>query len=141
MITGLAHVCFTVSDLERSIQFYRDGLGLTPAFDFSDDNGRRYGLYLHAGGRSFIELFEGEVGEPAEKPSFRHICLEVDDTDAECPIESTVRSLRERGIKVSAIKLGKDHSYQAWIADPDGNRIELHGYTAESWQAPFLEVR
>jgi catechol 2,3-dioxygenase-like lactoylglutathione lyase family enzyme len=133
MITALAHVCFTVSDLERSIEFYRDGLGLIPAFDFTDPKGRRYGLYLHAGGRNFIELFEGQVGAPAAKPSFRHICLEVDD------IESTVHSLRERGIEVSEMKMGVDHSYQAWIADPDGNRIELHGYTAQSWQAPFLK--
>ena len=27
MITNLAHACFTVSDLERALQFYRDGLG------------------------------------------------------------------------------------------------------------------
>jgi catechol 2,3-dioxygenase-like lactoylglutathione lyase family enzyme len=133
MITGLAHACFTVSDLERSIRFYRDGLGLTPAFDFTDENGRRYGLYLHLGGRNFIELFAGQLGERAEKQSFRHICLEVDD------IESTVRELRERGIEVSDAKLGGDQSYQAWITDPDGNRMELHQYTPASWQAPYLE--
>ena len=133
MITGLAHACFTVSDLERSVAFYRDGLGLTPAFDFVDGNGRRYGLYLHVGGRNFIELFEGQLGEPAEQQSYRHICLEVDD------IYATVQALSERGVQVGEVKLGKDQSYQAWITDPDGNRIELHGYTAESWQAPSLQ--
>jgi glyoxylase I family protein len=132
MITNLAHVCFTVSDLERSIGFYCDGLGLTPAFDFTDENGRRFGLYLHAGGRNFVELFEGKLGERAEAQSFRHICLEVDD------IQATVQTLRERGLEVSEVKLGQDQSYQAWITDPDGNRIELHGYTAQSWQAPHL---
>ena len=55
MIVGLAHVCFTVKDLEASEAYYRDGLGLTPAFDFVDDAGRRFGTYLHAGGRNFIE--------------------------------------------------------------------------------------
>jgi catechol 2,3-dioxygenase-like lactoylglutathione lyase family enzyme len=133
MITNLAHVCFTVSDLERSLAFYRDGLGLTPAFDFRNEDGRRFGLYLHIGGRNFIELFEGQTGERAEGQSFRHICLEVDD------IVATVQALCERGFQVSDVKMGKDHSYQAWIADPDGNRIELHQYTAESWQAPSLE--
>jgi glyoxylase I family protein len=132
MITGLAHVCFTVSDLETSIQFYRDGLGLAPAFDFRNDDGRRFGLYLHAGGRNFIELFEGSLDERAENQSYRHICLEVDD------IEATAHTLRERGIEVSPVKLGKDESYQAWITDPDGNRIELHQYTPKSWQAPHL---
>jgi glyoxylase I family protein len=132
MITGIAHACFTVSDLERSIAFYRDGLGLTPAFDFTDENGRRFGLYLHAGGRNFVELFQGQLGERAEGQSFRHICLEVDD------IEATVAELRGRGVEVSDPKLGKDQSWQAWITDPDGNRFELHQYTPESWQAPAL---
>jgi catechol 2,3-dioxygenase-like lactoylglutathione lyase family enzyme len=132
MITGLAHACFTVSDLERSLAFYRDALGLKPAFDFVNDEGRRFGVYLHFGGRSFIELFEGQLGERAEGQSYRHVCLEVDD------IESTVQTLRERGIEASDPKLGKDQSWQAWIADPDGNRIELHCYTEKSWQAPHL---
>ena len=132
MITGIAHACFTVSDLERSIAFYREGLGLTPAFDFTDENGRRFGLYLHAGGRNFVELFQGQLGEQAEGQSFRHICLEVDD------IEATVQELRDRGVEVSDPKLGKDQSWQAWITDPDGNRFELHQYTPESWQAPAL---
>ena len=64
MITALAHSCFVVRNLEASIAFYRDALGLTPAFDFLNEHGERYGVYLHVGGRSFIELFQGEV-EPA----------------------------------------------------------------------------
>ena len=133
MITGMAHACFTVSDLEQSIHFYQDLLGLKPAFDFRREDGTRFGLYLHLGGRNFIELFQGELGERADKQSYKHICLEVDD------IQSTVATLRERGLEVSAPKLGGDQSWQAWITDPDGNRIELHAYTPESWQAPHLE--
>lgn len=133
MITGMAHACFTVSDLGQSIHFYQDLLGLQPAFDFRREDGTRFGLYLHLGGRNFIELFEGELGERAEGQSFRHICLEVDD------LRSTVATLRERGLEVSDPKLGGDQSWQAWITDPDGNRIELHDYTAESKQAPYLE--
>jgi catechol 2,3-dioxygenase-like lactoylglutathione lyase family enzyme len=47
MITGLAHACFTVSDLNRALRFYRDGLGLKEAFDFMDENGRGYGVYYN----------------------------------------------------------------------------------------------
>ena len=132
MITHLAHACFTVSDLDRALAFYRDQLGLTQAFEFNRD-GRRVGVYLHVGGRNFIELFEGTLGDKAEGQSYRHICLEVDDIDA------TVQILRERGVDVSDVKLGGDQSHQAWVTDPDGNRIELHGYTPESWQAPWLK--
>jgi catechol 2,3-dioxygenase-like lactoylglutathione lyase family enzyme len=132
VITGLAHACFTVSDLDRSLSFYRDSLGLKEAFDFVDDAGRRFGVYLHLGGRSFIELFRGPLDERADRQSYRHICLEVDD------IHTTVDALRNAGVEVSEPVLGADKSYQAWITDPDGNRIELHAYTAESWQTPHL---
>jgi len=132
MITGIAHACFTASDLDRSIEFYCDALGMTPAFDFTDENGRRTGIYLHAGARTFIELFEGEAGQPEGPASFRHICLEVDD------VEATVESLRAKGLEVTDPKLGSDNSLQAWITDPDGNRIELHSYTADSKQMVSL---
>ncbi len=133
MITNMAHACFTVSDLDKAEKFYAGGLGLKPAFDYVDEHGKRYGLYLYLGGRNFIELFTGELGDPAQGQSFRHICLEVDD------IQTTVKDLRDRGIEVSEPKLGKDHSWQAWITDPDGNRIELHDYNPDSKQTPYVK--
>ena len=132
MIKNLAHVCFVVSDLEKALDFYRDTLDLQEAFDFKNEEGEQYGVYLHVGGRNFIELFKGDVEESEAQHSYRHLCLEVDD------IEETAADLRDRGLEVSPVKMGKDHSYQAWITDPDGNRIELHQYTPESWQAPSL---
>jgi catechol 2,3-dioxygenase-like lactoylglutathione lyase family enzyme len=122
-----------VKDLEASIAFYKDKLGLTPAFDFIDEDGRRFGVYLHVGGRTFVELFEGDLAERAPQQSYQHFCLEVDD------FEQTVEELRARGAEVTDVKLGMDHSWQAWLTDPDGNHIELHGYTEESWQKPHLK--
>lgn len=132
MITGIAHVCFVVNDLDASLVFYRDSLGLRQAFDFINEAGRRFGVYLHVGGRTFIELFEGKPEQIPGKLSYQHICLEVDD------IQTTVAGLMARGIEVSPITLGSDQSWQAWLSDPDGNRIELHGYTPESKQAAWV---
>ena len=132
MATSLAHLCFVVPNLARAEKFYRDKLGLKHAFDFRNDEGRKFGVYLHVGGRSFIELFEGKVGKPAKGQSYQHLCLEVKN------IKATVKRLRQRRVQVTDIKLGCDQSYQAWLSDPDGNRIELHQYTRKSWQAPHL---
>lgn len=131
MITGIAHVCYLVGDLDRAIAFY-ETLGMKVAFDFTRETGERFGVYLHVGGRGFIELFVGEVDPSASGCSYQHLCLEVDDIDA------TVAALRDAGIEVSEKKLGSDNSWQAWTADPDGNGIELHGYTPESKQTPHL---
>jgi len=128
VITGIAHVCFTCRDLAASEAFYVETVGMRHGFDFVNDEGRRFGVYIHAGERTFIELFEGTLGERAEGQAYRHVCLEVDD------IEATVAEFRARGVEVSDPKLGSDGSWQAWLADPDGNRIELHHYTPESKQ-------
>ena len=132
LIRGVAHVMFRVADLDRALRFYCDTLGMEKAFPFVRENGEHYGQYIHVGGRTFIELFKADLAAPAEGQSYGHICLEVDD------IEKVVRELRERGVEVSDPKLGTDRSWQAWVTDPDGNRIELHHYTPESKQAPYL---
>lgn len=131
MIRGLAHVCFNVADLDRSIDFYCNKLGFKHGFDFVKE-GRRHGVYLHVSGRTFIELFQGIPDKPVGKPSYKHLCLEVTD------MPGTVATLRQRGLEVSEPKVGMDQSWQAWLADPDGNRIEMHEYTPKSWQAPLL---
>ena len=133
MIKEFAHICFNVRDLDVSIGFYVNVLGLTKAFDFVRDSGERYGVYLKIGRRSFVELFRtGEI-VPADKASYRHMCLEVGD------LKAVVASLRDKGVNVTDAKMGLDNSWQAWLSDPDGNRIELHEYTAASWQTPHLQ--
>jgi catechol 2,3-dioxygenase-like lactoylglutathione lyase family enzyme len=132
MIAALAHICLTVRSLPAALAFYRDKLGLKEAFDFRDENGRHIGQYLHVGGRGFIELFEGEHAEPDKRQSYKHFCLEVED------IRAAVVRLRGLGVEVTDVKTGSDRSLQAWLADPDGNRIELHQYGPDSKQSPSL---
>jgi glyoxylase I family protein len=134
MIKNIAHICFVVKDLDASLAFYRDKLGLKEAFDFINDKGQRTGVYLQAGGRTFIELFKGAPLPPAENQSYRHMCLEVGD------IAKTAANLRAAGLELSDPKLGSDHSWQAWLSDPDGNRIELHQYTPDSKQTKAMSA-
>ena len=132
MVKNLAHICFTVRDLETSLSFYRDILGLRQAFDFLNEKGERFGVYLHAGGRSFIELFQNGIDSQAAKRSFSHFCLEVED------IHLMTACLQAHNIEVSKPVMGADNSLQAWLSDPDGNQIELHEYTPASKQTGFL---
>ena len=131
MITGLAHACYFVPNLERTLAFYRDGLGLPVAFEFRGDDGSVYGAYVKLGRRTFLEFFASDKQSPApDKSGWHHISLEVDD------LQKTVAEMRSRGIEVSEPSFGKDNSWQAWTADPDGNRIELHHYSDASLQTP-----
>ena len=131
MIKSLAHACFVVSDLEVAEDFYVRILGLRHAFDFLKESGERFGVYLYVGERTFIELFIGEP-HPVEGGSYQHICFEVDD------VRKAVLAIREAGGEITDAVLGSDESWQAWITDPNGNRIELHSYTPGSLQKPFI---
>lgn len=132
MITGIAHLCLAVKDLDAMEKFYVNILGLRKAFDFKKDDGHRYGLYLQVGNRAFIELFEGRKDGESSNSSYRHICLEVNN------LSTTVDEIRARGVETTSPKLGSDHAWQAWVNDPEGNAIELHGYTPTSLQTPYL---
>ena len=66
----------------------------------------------------FVELFYGCEGENAG--SFNHICISVEDIDAACA------QVLAAGYPVDRMpELGCDGNKQAWLVDPDGNRIEL----------------
>ena len=132
MIKGLAHVCFHVPDLAVAEAFYCDKLGFRRAFDFVNDQGRRIGVDLHISGRNFLELFRSEVTPPQPSQSYRHLCLEVEDMPA------AVEALRGMGIEVTDPSKGSEGSWQVWLSDPYGNRIELHCYTTESKQVPWM---
>ena len=119
--------------MEKSIKFYREVLGFKEAFDFVDEKRGKFGVYFHINNRCFLELFRGELKPRNEGQAYNHFCLEVDE------IEKIVAELRMKGVAVTDVKMGSDQSFQSWLADPDGNRIELHQYTEKSKQKPHLK--
>jgi catechol 2,3-dioxygenase-like lactoylglutathione lyase family enzyme len=123
----IAHVCLGALDLAATEKFYCGALGCTRAFDFVR-GGKRIGFYLRAGGDTFIEVFLQEKLDPKAPAPIRHLCLEVDGIDA------MIAQVKAAGFKIGEKKLGADHSWQVWTADPAGVQIEFHEYTAESSQ-------
>jgi catechol 2,3-dioxygenase-like lactoylglutathione lyase family enzyme len=132
MIKGFGHICYIVNDLDTAITFYTEKLGMSLAFDFINDKNERFGAYIHAGARNFVEVFVGQVSERVKGQSYGHLCLEVED------LQGMAANLRAQGVTVSEIKMAEDNCWQAWLTDPDGNPIELQEYTPESWQQQAL---
>jgi len=122
-LTGIGHVALKVADIGRSLEFYRERLGFAEMMRLNNDDGSLWLVYLRITDTHFIELFPDRVGDsapPFANVGYNHLCLEVDDIDA------AIAEIRTRGVTLTAEKkLGVDHNYQAWIADPEGNRIEL----------------
>ncbi len=137
MIRRLAHLCLYTNDLERLVAFYRDGLGLPVKFRFAAADGAVFGAYVEVGDSTFIEFFDqhlaakqwgGNTDPLVAGSRYGHLCLEVTG------LAEFRETLLARGVSVGEIRGGLDSSLQAWLADPDGNRIELMEYTHRSAQ-------
>ena len=136
MITGIGHVAYRVGDLDASLRFYCDGLGLRKLFALERDTGETWLVYLRVTDDSFIELFPGgeeEVEITRKTRGFSHLCLHVED------IKAAVAEFAERGVAIEGEpKLGADGNWQHWIEDPNGNRIELMQLMPGSRQAQAI---
>jgi len=132
MIKSIAHAALFCADIERSLNFYCEILGLKRAFELEKD-GKPYLFYLKVADGQFIELFfarEGMLPFSRKNCSFAHLCLEVEDIEAACA------AITAKGYPLTQQpKQGMDSNWQAWLDDPDGNPIELMQINPESPQA------
>ena len=131
-ITGIGHFALKVSDLARSLDFYRDKLGFAEMMRINKDDGSLWLVYLRITDDQFMEIFPGADTDRApgwDGNCITHICLAVDDLDA------VVDQVEAAGIKLLiAKKTAADGNKQAWIEDPDGNRIEFMQISPSSMQ-------
>ena len=137
MIRQLAHLNFVTNDLDKIIDFYVNKLGLKVKFTLNNKENQPFGVYFECGNSTFIEVFDqalavkewgGKVQALTAGTLYKHFCLEVTGLDEFC------QKLKSRGVAVTEITTGMDNSRQAWIADPDGNSIELMEYGPMSLQ-------
>jgi lactoylglutathione lyase len=123
-ITSLGHAAINVKDLDKSLAFYTGVLEFPEMLRLYKDDGSPWLIYLRITDDQYLELFPGAEQERAPASwhanGVTHLCLTVVD------IGSVVKRLTDKGIKMLLpIKDGADGNRQAWIEDPDGNRIEL----------------
>ena len=112
-VTGVHHVSLNVTDLERSLAFWVELVGLRPLprpdFSFA-------GSWLAAGEQQLHLIAVGRV--PPD--TGQHVAMAVDDLDR------AVTELRAAGVTVSEPTPLPTGARQCFCRDPDGNRLELH---------------
>jgi len=135
-VTGLAHVAIRVKDIDRSLNFYIQKLGFPEMMRIHRDDGSLMLIYLRITETQFLEIFPDATGDrapPKEANGLNHMCLEVGD------IDEALADLAAQGVPLlQEKKVGLDRNRQAWIEDPDGNRIELMEMVANSLQSEAL---
>lgn len=141
-VTGFFHGGITVRDMERSLVFYRDGLGLEQAFDRILDAPylrevldlefqHIRAVYLHVPGGGYVELLE-YVGierlSAASRPcdyGAGHLCLYVDDVEA-MHARLVELGFAARSSGVVDITAGPNEGARScYMSDPDGYAVEL----------------
>lgn len=123
-IVNLNHVAIAVADFDGASAFYRDVLGLVPAFSFKEADGSPYLSYFQISRNTFVEL----MGVTPQRPAgFVHFGLEVANVDA------VVNRLRARGVNVGDASVSPRTKSKIAVAHtPDGATIELMEFGPDS---------
>ena len=115
-IAQLNHVAIHVADLEKSVAFYRDVLGLKPiprpAFSFP-------GAWFQLGVDQELHIIGERKQEVISHNRGNHFALLVDDFDA------WEKHLANCGAKTAPRRLRPDGAWQLYAIDPDGHYVEL----------------
>ena len=139
---SLHHTGLTVRDLDRSLAFYRDLLGMEVVFEQEKEGGYlaeivgypdahvRMAHLAFRGDGHRVELFQylqpkprGGAGEPRDV-GITHVCLLVDD------IEAVHKRLLESGVDFYSAPVLVDTGANTgglgvYLRDPDGITVEL----------------
>jgi len=120
---GYHHIGLRVSDLEKSLNFYTEGLGGSITFSFPmGDTGKT--IYLvDLGGNSIVELIPRGNGKDEENAHWAHIALATDDTRAAYEIAIKVGATSQN--EPADILLGTMAVCNAFVTGPDGEVIEF----------------
>ena len=147
-VVSMSHVGLCVSDLDRSLRFYTEGLGFEPADGIDIGDGLaplaevpvpiecRAQFITH--GATTIELLgwnrpaaEGTPPTTRRQVGFTHLSVNVDDLAA---VEARLVALGARVLEDTRTHLdipGGEVDI-VFLADPDGVRIELSRFTVDS---------
>jgi glyoxylase I family protein len=128
-VRDIDHVVLRVADLERTLHFYLDMLGCRVERARED-----LGLYHLRAGRSMIDILPisgklgamGGAGPAAEGRNVDHFCLRVEPFD----VDTITACLRQHGVEPASVGMrfgAEGEGMSIYIADPDGNVVELKG--------------
>jgi glyoxylase I family protein len=113
--TALDHVALNVGDVPAAVTFYTEVMGLTQNFTRPDFGFP--GAWFDAGEGQMVHLIEA----PAPPNLGQHFALLYDS------VEETVEYLRGLGFEVTDPVVNGSGRHQAFMSDPWGNGIEIHG--------------
>ncbi len=121
---GFHHIAMKVKDFDKTVQFYRDVLGMTPFKQWGQDDSRA--VMLDSGDGSCLEIFAGGSGEPKPEGAFMHLAFNCAD------VKTVIERVRQAGMTVTMetkdLEIPSSPPYPVRIAffkGPEGELVEL----------------
>lgn len=120
-IERLLHTRYRVNDLEKTVRFYRDVLGLNETGRHKSPRGSELVFMKAPEGDEEIELCCYPGSGPVQvQPDLTHLAFEVDD------LEEFARQLVKKGVKLSdGPTRSSSGGVFAFVDAPEGYEIEL----------------
>jgi lactoylglutathione lyase len=119
----LSHIGIPVTDLSKSVAFYKKWAGMTVQDGPADPGGIKGARMAQAGGTFAISLLEMPVQNALPMPGVMHLGL---DCTSRAQVDKIAADAKKAGILLSApVDSGPDLGYQTYISDPDGNNLEF----------------
>jgi catechol 2,3-dioxygenase-like lactoylglutathione lyase family enzyme len=117
-VTGVNELVLEVVDLEESVRFYTEVLGL-PLVERWDN---RDAVWVMAGDRTRIGLWRPQVGLAGGRGGVHvHYAMHLPEESYDAAVER----LRGNGLDVQEEVFEEDRGRAAYVTDPDGHVVEL----------------
>src|SRR5262245_44464062 len=123
-VTGLDHVVIKCSDVERSLAWYCDELGLAPERADEWRRGEAPFPSVRIDARTIIDLFPAEP----DGTNVDHVCLVIEPADL-ADLAASGRFEVVGDGPVDGLFGAQGLASSLYVRDPDGNTVELRSYT------------
>ncbi len=127
-VTGLDHIVLVCRDVDRTLAWYRDELGLEPVREDEWRRGEVLFPSLRVDATTLIDLLAGErTGANPHSRNLDHVCLVIDDADLASVAASGRFDVVGDG-PVDGLFGARGFATSLYVRDPDGTTVELRHY-------------
>jgi catechol 2,3-dioxygenase-like lactoylglutathione lyase family enzyme len=139
---GINHLALITPNMEETVRFYRDAMGLPLVGAIGNENFRHY--FFDLGNHNTIAFFEypgvtdtggkKEAGVAGSGRQFDHLSFNV---ESETALLALTDRLRKHGVEVTEIV---DHNFikSIYFDDPSGIPLEASYWAQDITEQPFL---